>query len=284
MKEEWKQVVDGTEVSTIGRVRKTYTPKKTRSVEYTRLSIKGYDSYKNTHQIMYTVFKGEIPKGYVIDHIDGNKQNNAIDNLEAVTREENGKRWAARRTKQMNKDYAGKKCRKGHDKQGRKWCLTCRREQRRTRYERRQLPEGNWKPWLGYMISDKGEVWSNYIFKLIKPSETKTGYLTKQLNKPHKGKRYWPIHRIVYEAWVGDVPEGMVVDHIDSNKKNNNVSNLEVVTYSENAKRAWKKRKRKTKQCSRCEHTFKATSQTISCPECGSREYIYLEELDVIHS
>ena len=37
------------------------------------------------HRLVYTHCHGTIPKGLVIDHMDGNKNNNSIDNLQAIT-------------------------------------------------------------------------------------------------------------------------------------------------------------------------------------------------------
>lgn len=37
---------------------------------------------------IYEQVYGELPKGYIIYHIDGNKENDNIDNLEAITRRE----------------------------------------------------------------------------------------------------------------------------------------------------------------------------------------------------
>lgn len=42
------------------------------------------------------------------------------------------------------------------------------------------------------------------------------------------------IHRLIYEAFKGEIPEGMEIDHIDRNKRNNNPDNLRVVTKIEN--------------------------------------------------
>lgn len=42
------------------------------------------------------------------------------------------------------------------------------------------------------------------------------------------------VHQLVYDAWVGPVPDGMVLDHIDRDKTNNAVSNLRAVTQVEN--------------------------------------------------
>lgn len=41
------------------------------------------------HRLIYEVYNGEIPTGYIIDHIDNNTQNNNIDNLRLATNSEN---------------------------------------------------------------------------------------------------------------------------------------------------------------------------------------------------
>jgi hypothetical protein len=41
------------------------------------------------HRIIWSLHNGEIPEGMLIDHIDGNKQNNKIDNLRLATRTQN---------------------------------------------------------------------------------------------------------------------------------------------------------------------------------------------------
>jgi HNH endonuclease/NUMOD1 domain len=53
--------------------------------------INNYTVKKNVkvHRIVYITFGGEIEKGKVIDHIDGDKLNNRIDNLQCVTQSEN---------------------------------------------------------------------------------------------------------------------------------------------------------------------------------------------------
>lgn len=43
----------------------------------------------SNHRIIWTMQRGEIPKGVFIDHIDRNKLNNKIDNLRLVTPTEN---------------------------------------------------------------------------------------------------------------------------------------------------------------------------------------------------
>lgn len=46
------------------------------------------------------------------------------------------------------------------------------------------------------------------------------------------------VHTLVACAFLGERPNGLDINHIDGNKKNNNASNLEYVTRSENCKKA----------------------------------------------
>jgi hypothetical protein len=39
------------------------------------------------------------------------------------------------------------------------------------------------------------------------------------------------VHQLVAEACIGEKPQGMVVDHIDRNRKNNHFTNLRFLTY-----------------------------------------------------
>lgn len=42
------------------------------------------------------------------------------------------------------------------------------------------------------------------------------------------------VHRVVYAWFRGEVPEDMVVDHIDRNKSDNSIENLQLLTQDEN--------------------------------------------------
>ena len=57
----------------------------------------------------------------------------------------------------------------------------------------------------------------------------KDGYHIVQFNVDCK--RYVrKVHRLVYEAFIGKTEKGLVIDHIDNNKMNNNVDNLQQIT------------------------------------------------------
>jgi len=42
-------------------------------------------------------------------------------------------------------------------------------------------------------------------------------------------------HRVIWEIINGEIPEGMVIDHIDRNRKNNKLSNLRLVDSADNS-------------------------------------------------
>ncbi len=56
----------------------------------------------------------------------------------------------------------------------------------------------------------------------------------------HGKRKYVKIHQIVADQFLGGCPDGLVINHKDGNKHNNNVSNLEFVTNLENIQHAWK--------------------------------------------
>lgn len=89
-----------------------------------------------------------------------------------------------------------------------------------------------------YYITDTGDVYSrNYMrtgrIVKLKPYVTKWGYMRVDLwrNGAYCHKL---VHRLVAEAFIPNPDNKPQVNHIDGNKQNNNVSNLEWTTPSEN--------------------------------------------------
>lgn len=67
----------------------------------------------------------------------------------------------------------------------------------------------------------------------LNPWPNERGYLQVSLSK--NGKRFCPLaHRVVLETFHG-YKNGLQVNHIDENKANNSIENLEWVTAKENA-------------------------------------------------
>ena len=111
----------------------------------------------------------------------------------------------------------------------------------------------NWKDIEGYkgayMVSDQGNVKSmNYNGtgkeRLLKPYQKEKGYKSVCLYIGRK-KYMRRVHVLVAQAFLNHVPCGykLVVDHIDENPKNNNLSNLQIITNRENIARSIDKTK-----------------------------------------
>lgn len=106
-----------------------------------------------------------------------------------------------------------------------------------------------WKPiqeYEGlYEISNTGKVKSLIKGRLLKPANHVKGYLFTTLTKDGKHSRFY-IHRLVASAFLGSESSNKEVNHIDGNKKNNCVENLEWCTGIENKEHAYRTGKRPT--------------------------------------
>jgi hypothetical protein len=93
-----------------------------------------------------------------------------------------------------------------------------------------------------YQVSNYGNVkslgrvlknrWGNYFKseRLITPKKNSGGYLWVKLCNGKEDCR--AVHRLVMLCFVGD--SNLIVNHIDSNKENNNLDNLEYCQHREN--------------------------------------------------
>lgn len=94
-----------------------------------------------------------------------------------------------------------------------------------------------------YWISENGDVFSD---KQNRP------HFLKQFNHPNnqipprlykrvylyngKGRKIVRVHRLMMETFYGECPKGYVVDHIDNDPQNNNLSNLRYLRSSDNTR------------------------------------------------
>lgn len=97
-----------------------------------------------------------------------------------------------------------------------------------------------------YSVSNYGDVYSHKRNIYKKQPIRSHGYKTVQLFNDYKSKSFL-VHRIVAIAFLENLELKKQVNHKDSNKLNNHISNLEWVTHQENTIHSFKSGKRNTK-------------------------------------
>lgn len=92
-----------------------------------------------------------------------------------------------------------------------------------------------------YWINDKGEIHNKNTGNKISYKVERDGYVRVSLMKKTGGTTYLQIHRIYMMAFKpNNNMEKLQINHIDGNKQNNNLDNLEWVTPKENIAHAIK--------------------------------------------
>lgn len=106
-----------------------------------------------------------------------------------------------------------------------------------------------WKPIKGYehlLVSRAGNVWSTTYHRELHPFLTNRGYVRVCLSKDKTVKQVH-VHRLVAEAFIPNPDNLPCVDHIDGNKLNNKVENLQWISNSDNTRKACKGKDRRPK-------------------------------------
>jgi hypothetical protein len=88
-----------------------------------------------------------------------------------------------------------------------------------------------------YVFSNQGRVKNLSTGNILKTTANKNGYLALSIKTLKKGKKYIILHRCVLEAFVpflGNDVDYFEANHIDGNKKNNHLSNLNWLSRKEN--------------------------------------------------
>lgn len=91
--------------------------------------------------------------------------------------------------------------------------------------------------WEDYTIDTDGNVFSIRKNKYLKQTIDKYGYCKVTLQKD-KHKKIYSVHRLVAENFIDNPNNLPQVNHIDGNKKNNNINNLEFCTAKHNMNEA----------------------------------------------
>lgn len=225
--------------------------------------------YKNIflHRIVAITFikRRKTHIRLVVNHIDGNKQNNSVTNLEWVTQRQNIKHACTHNLKKSNGARSVICVFPNGDEKTFPSILKCAEYLNVTQstvaccvtglsksaggcqvyYADQPSPIPYYnekrviKDWPDYEITDTGIVISNKGRKpkQLKPCVT-SGYLTVELRNKNSIKMC-KVHRLVAITFL-DPPEtsNLIVNHKDGNRLNNNVNNLEWISFLENSQHA----------------------------------------------
>jgi hypothetical protein len=97
-----------------------------------------------------------------------------------------------------------------------------------------------WKPVVGfensYEVSTSGRVRSLRAGKLMAPQKLTNGYMGIHLAFGDGRRRVTTVHRLVAEAFIPNPSELKEVNHVDFDKSNNVVANLEWASRGQNSK------------------------------------------------
>lgn len=88
-----------------------------------------------------------------------------------------------------------------------------------------------------YLASESGKIRTSKTGRILRACVDQRGYERVCLFKTNREKRY-KVHRLVAMTFIPNPDNKPQVNHIDGNKRNNSVSNLEWVTGEENVHHA----------------------------------------------
>jgi len=257
------------EISNFGNIRNFDTGKQlTFQIKMGYYSIKFKNSKTNEHltftagRLVLLAFKGLPNKEVVCNHIDGNKLNNRLENLEWITQKENTDHARETGLTKVNKKAVIKldkdenfineydsieeaaedinltrhaiiRVLSGKNKTagGFKWKY---KDESNNKID---IPQDSQavKNYPDYLVCKDGKIYSKIVKRYLKENMTDNGYTYVTLNS--KDNRY--VHTLVAEAFLNkNNSKQTQVNHIDKNKSNNKVENLEWCTASENMKHA----------------------------------------------
>lgn len=92
--------------------------------------------------------------------------------------------------------------------------------------------------WTNYSASKAGSVFGSRGKKLSEIVHN-SGYIVMTAHRKGEVKQL-RVHRLIWECFNGEIPEGLVINHKNGNKQDNRIDNLEAVTNRENVVHCWK--------------------------------------------
>lgn len=173
--------------------------------QYINFRWNGQHKNKAVHRLVAEAFLEKSEGATMVDHIDGNRLNNCVENL----------RWVAPKENRANihTDLTPQKTRKEYA------------------FSKEELLNEEWREYLGYYISSLGRVRGRRN-NILMGTVLDCGYISYSIGDIKKLG-----HVLVWEAFRGEA-KNMDINHINGDKQDNRLVNLEEVTHQENMVKA----------------------------------------------
>ena len=162
----------------------------------------GKQKNKAVHRLVAETFLPNPENLSYVHHIDGNRLNNKLENLMWVSESDNT--ILAKAPKKKEKHFQG-------TLEGEEW-----------RYFRNTI----------YQVSNKGRIKNTKTCKISYGTKIDSGYRRFEIHFQNGSYKRFLVHQLVYECFIS--PEFDEINHINGNKEDNRVENLENVTHKEN--------------------------------------------------
>ena len=127
-----------------------------------------------------------------------------------------------------------------------------------------------------YYACNNGEIWSEKTHRFLKKNLTKDGYFRVGLTRGMETRQYL-VHRLIAQTFLPNEENLPIVNHIDENKQNNTVDNLEWCTISYNSSYGQGKKK-KIIMCDKNTHqelkTFNCAQEAVEFLQKSNAKYL----------
>lgn len=174
--------------------------------KYYRLSKDGRKKMVYAHRLVAEAYLVNPNNDEVVNHINHNKLDNNVNNLEWVSYSKNTKLWHEFNKEKLN---------------------------RPSKYYDKDMPNEIWKPYKNYDVSSLGRIKHHKKGNLLRPALI-CGYYKVRLSNDGLAED-WLIHKLVFLLFSSEpIDDTKVIDHIDGNKLNNTITNLRQISLTEN--------------------------------------------------